>query len=108
MSQTLSLKTLADTIKHICPDSKDIVKKLKLLDSEQNSDTIKAALSMIGEIDEMVNNAKLPREISEAAKYILSLIIASQSETECALTTAMNFQMKAKEYKRAFEESQKN
>ena len=108
MDQTLTLQTLANTIKHICPDSKDLVEKLKKLDSDQNKDTIENALCTINEIDEMVNNAKLPREISDAAKYILSFIVANQTETECALNTISNSQMKYKEYKRAFEESQKN
>lgn len=108
MNQTLSLQTLANTIKHICPDSKDIVKKLKQLDSVQNVDVINSAISTIREIDEMVDNAKLPKEISDAAKYILSIIVANQAEIECALNTVSNSQMKSKEYKRAFEESQKN
>ena len=108
MDQTLTLQTLANTIKHICPDSKDLVNKLKELDSVQNKDTIENALCTINDIDKMVNDAKLPKEISDAAKYILSLIVANQAETECALNTVLNTQMKSKEYKRAFEESQRN
>ena len=108
MDQTLTLQTLANTIKHICPDSKDLVNKLKELDSVQNKDTIENALCTVNEIDKMVNDAKLPKEISDAAKYILSLIVANQAETECALNTVLNTQMKSKEYKRAFEESQRN
>lgn len=108
MSQTLSLQTLANTIKQICPDSKDIVKKLKELDSEQNKLTIENALSSINEIDVMVDKAKLPKGISDAAKYILSFTVAKETEAECALNTASNKHREAREYKKAYEESQKN